>query len=157
MRSTRKRSGSSERLPYTLFNSRQFMDRRKRVPVQGAKRVINFMPKKKKINLGKVLASLNTICPKCKYSIPSSERQHADTEHILCPKCGEHFAPVASPSSMVRTHFPPGQEPTILTSISEQCVDGKCESCPGIFKRDDHAGESIFCTHSCHKKPRSVQ
>jgi hypothetical protein len=24
--------------------------------------------------------------------------------------------------------------------------------CPGIFKRDDYPGESIFCVHDCHKK-----
>ncbi len=54
------------------------------------------MPTKQKINLAKVLASLNTFCPKCGYSITPSERTHVDFEHIECPKCGERFKPVAS-------------------------------------------------------------
>ena len=53
---------------------------------------------------------------------------------------------------MIRTRFAPGHEPKVLTSISEECGDGMCENCPGIFKRDDHPGESIFCVHECHKK-----
>ena len=53
---------------------------------------------------------------------------------------------------MKHTRFAPGQEPKVLTSISEQCLDGKCERCPGIFEQDDYAAESIFCVHDCHKK-----
>jgi hypothetical protein len=53
---------------------------------------------------------------------------------------------------MMRTRFTPGQEPKVLTSISEECNGGMCESCPGIFTKDDHPGESIFCIHDCHKK-----
>jgi hypothetical protein len=53
---------------------------------------------------------------------------------------------------MLRTRFAPGQEPKVLTSISEECRGGMCESCSGIFKRDDYPGESIFCVHDCHKK-----
>jgi ribosomal protein S27AE len=53
------------------------------------------MPKKQRINLAKVLAALNTPCPKCGHSIPPKERRHVDFEHIVCPKCGERFKPVA--------------------------------------------------------------
>jgi hypothetical protein len=53
------------------------------------------MPKKK-INLAKVLASINTTCPKCEYSIPASELRRVDFEHVVCPKCGERFIPVGS-------------------------------------------------------------
>lgn len=53
---------------------------------------------------------------------------------------------------MDRTHFPPGSEPEALTSISDQCAAGNCETCPGIFHRDDYPGRSIFCVHACHKK-----
>jgi predicted RNA-binding Zn-ribbon protein involved in translation (DUF1610 family) len=49
------------------------------------------MPKKQKINLAKVLASLNTTCTKCGYSIPPEEKRRVDFEHMLCPKCGERF------------------------------------------------------------------
>jgi hypothetical protein len=52
---------------------------------------------------------------------------------------------------MKRTRFAPGQEPKILTSISDQCLEGKCHSCPGIFKRDDYPGESIFCVMTATK------
>jgi len=55
------------------------------------------MPAKQKINLGKVLASLNTACQKCGYLIPPEERRHVDFERIVCPKCGERFIP-APPS-----------------------------------------------------------
>jgi ssDNA-binding Zn-finger/Zn-ribbon topoisomerase 1 len=54
------------------------------------------MPKKQKINLANVLASINTTCPKCDYSIPSPELRRVDFEHVLCPKCGERFVAVAS-------------------------------------------------------------
>jgi ribosomal protein S27AE len=49
------------------------------------------MPKKQKINLAKVLAALNTPCPKCGYSIPPGEKRRVDFEHMQCPKCGERF------------------------------------------------------------------
>jgi hypothetical protein len=40
----------------------------------------------------------------------------------------------------IRIQFPVGQEPPVLTSVSEQCSDGKCESCPGIFHEDEYPG-----------------
>jgi hypothetical protein len=53
---------------------------------------------------------------------------------------------------MEYTRFALGQEPEILTSVSDQCAEGNCEMCPGIFSRDDYPGKSIFCVHPCHKK-----
>jgi len=53
---------------------------------------------------------------------------------------------------MKRTRFGPGQEPKVLTSISEECKGGMCESCPGIFEQDEYPDESIFCVHDCHRK-----
>jgi hypothetical protein len=50
----------------------------------------------------------------------------------------------------IRIQFPVGQEPAVLTSVSEQCSDGKCETCPGIFHRDEYPGQPIFCVHACH-------
>jgi hypothetical protein len=52
----------------------------------------------------------------------------------------------------IRHRFAPGEEPKVLTSISEECQSESCEACPGIFYRDDHPGKSIFCVHACHKK-----
>jgi hypothetical protein len=56
---------------------------------------------------------------------------------------------------MKRTHFAPGQEPELLTPISEECNGGVCESCPRVFKQDEDPGESIFCIHYRHKKCKS--
>jgi predicted RNA-binding Zn-ribbon protein involved in translation (DUF1610 family) len=52
------------------------------------------MPRKQKINLEKVLASLNTLCSKCGYSIPPAETCRLDTQRMKCPKCGEVFTSV---------------------------------------------------------------
>jgi len=52
----------------------------------------------------------------------------------------------------IRIQFAVGQEPAVLTSVSEKCSDGKCDACPGIFHRDEYPGQSIFCVHACHTK-----
>jgi hypothetical protein len=51
-----------------------------------------------------------------------------------------------------RKHFAPGEEPEVLTSISDECQTGACETCIGIFQRDDYPDKSIFCVHECHLK-----
>jgi len=51
------------------------------------------MPKKQKIDLAKVLASLGTVCPKCGCSIPPKERRLVDFSHVECPQCRERFIP----------------------------------------------------------------
>jgi predicted RNA-binding Zn-ribbon protein involved in translation (DUF1610 family) len=56
------------------------------------------MPKKQKINLAKVMASLNTVCPKCGCSIPTEKRVRVDWERLQCPECGERLVPVANVS-----------------------------------------------------------
>jgi hypothetical protein len=53
--------------------------------------------------------------------------------------------------SMQYTRFRDGEEPQVLTSISDECQTGECGKCRGIFKRDDYPDESIFCVHECHK------
>jgi hypothetical protein len=54
--------------------------------------------------------------------------------------------------AMTRHTFAPGEQPEVLTSISDECQSGRCEACAGIFHRDDYPGKSIFCVHECHKK-----
>jgi predicted RNA-binding Zn-ribbon protein involved in translation (DUF1610 family) len=49
------------------------------------------MPSKAKINLAKVVASLDTICIKCGHAIPPGDLRGIDTFLIECPKCGEKF------------------------------------------------------------------
>jgi ribosomal protein S27AE len=41
------------------------------------------MPQKQKINLEKVLASLNTVCPKCGCSITPDKIRRIDSERIV--------------------------------------------------------------------------
>jgi len=50
------------------------------------------MPSRKKIDLQKVLASLNTICPKCGRVIEPQEIRRVNFELMICPGCGERFA-----------------------------------------------------------------
>jgi predicted RNA-binding Zn-ribbon protein involved in translation (DUF1610 family) len=51
------------------------------------------MPSSRKINLEKVRASLDAVCPKCGKVITPAEVRRIDFEHIECPVCGERFAP----------------------------------------------------------------
>ena len=59
-----------------------------------APKLVGTMPKKK-IDLQKVLSSINTTCPTCTYEIPAPELRRIDFDHVLCPKCGERFVPAA--------------------------------------------------------------
>jgi len=45
----------------------------------------------KKIDLVKVLACLNPICPKCGPVIPSHEIRRSNFEEMICPDCGNRF------------------------------------------------------------------
>jgi DNA-directed RNA polymerase subunit RPC12/RpoP len=51
------------------------------------------MPRSRKINLEKVQASLDAVCPKCGALIPPAEVRRVDFERIECPVCGERFVP----------------------------------------------------------------
>jgi ribosomal protein S27AE len=51
------------------------------------------MPQSRKINLEKVLASLDRICPKCGFVITPDLVKRIDFETMECPKCGEWFDP----------------------------------------------------------------
>jgi ribosomal protein S27AE len=51
------------------------------------------MPLKQKINLEKVKAALNTLCPKCGYSIAPDRIRRIDFEQLECPECGQRFTP----------------------------------------------------------------
>jgi predicted RNA-binding Zn-ribbon protein involved in translation (DUF1610 family) len=62
-------------------------------PTTGAYNFRLPMPSKQKINLEKVRASLNTLCPKCGYSIPPEKLYRVDSDHVQCPECGERFIP----------------------------------------------------------------
>jgi ribosomal protein S27AE len=53
---------------------------------------------KNKINRAKVLAALNTICPKCGYSISPAQIVRIDFERMRCPECGAVFVAKAEPA-----------------------------------------------------------
>jgi len=50
------------------------------------------MPSRKKIDLQKVLASLNSTCPKCGHEITPAEIKRVSWDEIECPQCGERFS-----------------------------------------------------------------
>jgi ribosomal protein L37AE/L43A len=54
---------------------------------------MTLMVSKAKINREKVLAALNTVCPKCGYSIPPEKIRRIDFSVVECPSCGERFTP----------------------------------------------------------------
>jgi hypothetical protein len=47
------------------------------------------MASSRKINLERVRASLDAVCPKCGALIPPAEVRRIDFERIECPLCGE--------------------------------------------------------------------
>jgi predicted RNA-binding Zn-ribbon protein involved in translation (DUF1610 family) len=49
------------------------------------------MPRGKKIDLQKVLASLNKPCPKCGHEITPAEIKRVSSDEIECPHCREQF------------------------------------------------------------------
>jgi ribosomal protein S27AE len=51
------------------------------------------MPRKQNINLDKVMAALNTVCPKCGCTITPDRIRRIDFERMVCPECGEGFTP----------------------------------------------------------------
>ena len=54
-------------------------------------------PRKQKLNLAKVLASLDTTCPACGYAIPPEEMRRLNFDTVQCPKCEEKFVPKKKP------------------------------------------------------------
>jgi len=57
-----------------------------------AKPVEFHVMQRKKIDLKKVLESLNAICPSCGHSISPAEIRRVDFQRMRCPKCGSVFA-----------------------------------------------------------------
>jgi hypothetical protein len=51
------------------------------------------MASSRKINLEKVRASLDAVCPNCSRVIPPAEVRRIDFERIECPVCGKRFVP----------------------------------------------------------------
>jgi predicted RNA-binding Zn-ribbon protein involved in translation (DUF1610 family) len=49
------------------------------------------MPKRGRIDLTKVRASLASVCPTCGYEITPAEVQRVDGQSVRCPKCSAIF------------------------------------------------------------------
>ena len=49
------------------------------------------MVSRKKIDLARVLSSLNVTCPHCGYSIPPHEQVRVSNEEMRCPNCEREF------------------------------------------------------------------
>jgi predicted RNA-binding Zn-ribbon protein involved in translation (DUF1610 family) len=56
------------------------------------------MPSRKEIDLQKVLACMNTKCPRCGHEIEPEEIRRGSSEEMECPACGSRFQPNKSPS-----------------------------------------------------------
>jgi hypothetical protein len=54
------------------------------------------MSPSRKINLAKVLASLDKTCPKCGFTITPDLVKRVDFERMECPTCNEKFQPNGS-------------------------------------------------------------
>jgi predicted RNA-binding Zn-ribbon protein involved in translation (DUF1610 family) len=54
---------------------------------------IDALPRKDKINLEKIRASLFTLCTECGEKIQPAEECRIDLDHLRCPKCGAAFIP----------------------------------------------------------------
>jgi len=52
------------------------------------------MPSRKKVNLQKVLASLNANCPKCGRVIKPNEISRVNFKEMICSACGVIVAPL---------------------------------------------------------------
>jgi uncharacterized protein (UPF0212 family) len=48
---------------------------------------------RRKLDLEKIHASLNTICPHCGARIEPKDYKRVDWDHLECPKCGKKFVP----------------------------------------------------------------
>ncbi len=56
-------------------------------------KILRIMPRSRKINLERVRASLDAVCPKCGNLTSPAEVRRIDFERIECPVCGERFVP----------------------------------------------------------------
>ena len=49
------------------------------------------MARSRKLNMEKILASLDKTCPKCGFIITPDVVKRVDFDQMECPKCGEKF------------------------------------------------------------------
>lgn len=52
------------------------------------------MPRSSKIDMAKVMAALDKVCPKCGRTITPAEVRRIDFDRMKCPACGEVFVPI---------------------------------------------------------------
>jgi hypothetical protein len=86
------------------------------------------MPRKEKINLEKIKASLFTLCTECCYKIKPAELRRIDFDYARCPKCGAAFKPGEKPKGYWSCEHPGG------CACACGHVSGTCEYCHYIVK-----------------------
>ena len=57
--------------------------------------------------------------------------------------------------TMKRTYFPPGQEPKVNVTTSDECAGGSCTECPGFLPLPEYG--TVFCIHDCHRAANQDQ
>jgi predicted RNA-binding Zn-ribbon protein involved in translation (DUF1610 family) len=73
--------------------SASLYDSSERFGVKVKRALIRPQIHRKKIDLQKIRASLDTTCTLCGFAISPADVQRIDFDHILCPKCGKDFVP----------------------------------------------------------------
>jgi DNA-directed RNA polymerase subunit RPC12/RpoP len=59
------------------------------------------MPRRRNLDLEKLRATLDVICPYCGARIVPENQQRVDWDHLQCPNCGERFVPKSGESERV--------------------------------------------------------
>jgi len=85
------------------------------------------MPRKDKINLEKIKASLFTLCTECGYKIQPAEERRLDFDHLRCPKCDAAFIP-GKPKGEWSCEYDPRTYPKGCACPCGH-VPGTCEYC----------------------------
>jgi ribosomal protein S27AE len=97
------------------------------------------MARARKINLEKVRASLDSVCPKCGRVIPPAEVRRVDFERIECPACGARFVPCLDCPRAKRSHVAPSDVEArafgmLVASFGCLSVKTRTSLAPGISR-----------------------
>jgi DNA-directed RNA polymerase subunit RPC12/RpoP len=62
------------------------------------------MPRRSKLDLEAMRASLNVDCPHCHAALSPAEYMRLDSERLRCTKCGKDFEPPQRSGTPMRTN-----------------------------------------------------
>ena len=66
-------------------------------------------------------------------------------------KCPAQNAPRYDNAFMDWHEFSEGEEPEVLTTVSEECAAGRHDDCSGILSSEKHENRLVLCVCWCHK------